>query len=71
MCNQFAQSGKCLYGEACRFSHVKGGKRHGKGDGKGKDQKGPGGKPKATAPCRLWAKDGTCTYGDGCRFSHT
>ena len=71
VCNQFAQSGKCLYGEACRFSHAKGGKRHGKGDGKGKDQKGPGGKSKATAPCRLWAKDGKCTYGDGCRFSHT
>jgi hypothetical protein len=69
VCNQFAQAGKCLYGEACRFRHVKGGKDGKKGDGKG--TKGPGGKPKATAPCRLWAKDGTCTYGDGCRFSHT
>ena len=71
VCNQFAQAGKCLYGEACRFSHAKGGKQHGKGSGKGKSKKGPGGKPKAGAPCRLWAKDGTCTYGDGCRFSHT
>ena len=69
VCNQFAQSGKCLYGEACRFRHAKGAKDGKKGEGKGKW--GPGGKPKAAVPCRQWAKDGKCTYGDGCRFSHT
>lgn len=73
-CNQFAQSGKCSYGDACRFRHDGGGKPKGK---KGKDWKKGGdkgkssdGKPAAKVPCRSWAKDGTCTYGDGCRFSH-
>ena len=71
VCNQFAQSGKCSYGETCRFHHDKG--KHGKkDDGKGKKGKGPGGgKPKTAAPCRQWTKDGTCTYGESCRFSHT
>jgi hypothetical protein len=56
-CRDWVASGRCKFGDKCRFSHepaavVAGG----------------GAAPKQT--CKVWAAGGQCQYGVKCRFSH-
>ena len=63
VCQFFAKSGWCKWGEGCRHAHIAGPDAP-KGGG------GPGAGPKTGEVCQFFAKSGWCKYGDACRHEH-
>jgi hypothetical protein len=80
ICYIFRDTGRCEFGDDCRFSHnldangpaaaaPAGGARGGRGPRKENGGNAAGGaKPKRV--CRDFAATGNCKFGDECRFSH-
>jgi hypothetical protein len=62
-CYKFKATGKCDFGDRCRFSHDHAGGGGGRGGG-GRS------KQKAGGACFQFRKKGSCKFGDSCRFSH-
>jgi hypothetical protein len=67
LCRKFAGTGKCVFGDGCRFKHENQTQdtKTDKGDKKGK---GKGGN--FDTPCFHFRDTGKCPYGDKCRFNH-
>ena len=59
ICKKFQTTGKCPYGEKCRFAH---GKQELMTTFKGKNYK--------KIPCKTFFKKGYCPYGSRCNFLH-
>jgi hypothetical protein len=62
-CYNFKDTGKCGYGDRCKFSHAGGDGGRG-GGGRNKLKAG------STGPCFQFKKMGSCKRGDRCRYSH-
>lgn len=63
VCQFFAKSGWCKWGEGCRHAHIAGSDAPKGGGGKGDG-------PKTGEVCKFFAKSGWCKYGDACRHEH-
>ena len=59
-CNFFAKTGRCKYGDKCKFKHVAGGGTSQSSQSAAKPRK----------PCYKFRDTGACEFGDKCRFSH-
>lgn len=77
LCRTFASTGRCRFGDQCRFSHEapagQGDFGDGRRDGHGGFYSGGscGGESGTDRPpCRDFAQTGRCRYGSHCRFAH-
>lgn len=57
VCRSFAKTGKCKFGDKCKFSH-----------GQAPAQKTV--VKKVDRPCKEWTETGHCRYGNSCIFQH-
>ena len=57
VCQFFAKSGWCKYGDTCKHEHIAG-----LSDGPPRDR--------GSEACKFFAKAGWCQYGDSCRYQH-
>ena len=56
VCNAYARTGTCKYGDACKYAH---------------EARGPEGTTQSELPGKCVFGDGTCAYGAACRYAST
>lgn len=71
LCHSFAQTGRCRYGENCRYRHATpraGGRQNNQYEDDLK--RNPNYENESRLLCRIYARTGYCRYENSCRFAH-
>jgi len=64
-CRDFLRTGRCKYGESCKYHHPIGGARTPKDPSEPPFPIRPN-----EPPCQYYLKNGTCKFGQACKFHH-
>lgn len=69
-CISFAKSGKCRFGDLCRYEHVQKAGRRGKSAQCSADLGGKKTDKTERNECILFVRNGSCPFGGRCKYSH-